>query len=543
MVPSSPREPGATAVASGNRPRDPTVAGYFDAFAPAPEWDELVWWPPDVFALCNLVLDHTEAYRFFIAPPSGTSWPPWPGWNRDVTDAARAWRDAVTQGTELPSLVRSCWSTVTRRRDVPLSSVRGGDAWDLCEALMTLHSAADEACAGIALGTESDGGSLEATARASLDAHGSLSRLSPERVRVVPKTHFAPGGITIRSVSRYLALSYEPLDIRWRHAGTAERSSRRTYNIVLVPWPLSVAAHDFRPVPPDLLGNMDSSRFGFFEFAPDCSLDLELVAALLDAAQKQAGAVDAVVFPEGAVRPDEIEGLERTLAEQKATLLVAGVREPGTAATFGRNYLHLGVRSDAGWDRYEQDKHHRWCLDQGQIRQYHLTRSLDPRKLWWEAIDIRERTLHVVDVGGGVTAVPMVCEDLARLDEVADVVRRIGPSLVLAVLLDGPQLPARWPCRYAGVVADDPGSSVLTLTSYGMATRSRPPGRPRSAVVAHWHGADGGVEIELARGASAVLLSTSLEHVTRWTADGRRHEDVPALTLSDVHQLRPRRHG
>ena len=83
------------------------------------------------------------------------------------------------------------------------------------------------------------------------------------------------------------------------------------------------------------------------------------------------------------------------------------------------NYLHFGVATSTGWKRYEQDKHHRWCLDDRQIRQYHLTRSLEPKRLWWEAIDISERTLHVIDVGGGITTVPLVCEDLARLDEVA----------------------------------------------------------------------------------------------------------------------------
>jgi 5-methylcytosine-specific restriction enzyme A len=51
--------------------------------------------------------------------------------------------------------------------------------------------------------------------------------------------------------------------------------------------------------------------------------------------------------------------------------------------------------------------------------------------------------------------------------------RSVGPNLVVALLMDGPQLTARWPARYASVLADDPGSSVLTLTSLGMCLRSR----------------------------------------------------------------------
>ena len=137
-----------------------------------------------------------------------------------------------------------------------------------------------------------------------------------------------------------------------------------------------------------------------------------------------------------------------------------------------------------------------------------------------------------------MTTAPLVCEDLARLDEVADLVRRIGPDLVVALLLDGPQLATRWPCRYASVIADDPGSAVLTLTPFGMAVRSRPPGMRRSRVVAHWNDAEAGPrEIELARGAAAVLLSASVRSARRWTADGRCHEDVPRLVLTDVRQM------
>src|SRR5262245_66013579 len=73
----------------GPRGRPHSVSSYFGAFAPAPEWDELVWWPPDVFTLANLVLDHTEAYRFVVAPPPGRRWPPLPHWSERVRAAAR----------------------------------------------------------------------------------------------------------------------------------------------------------------------------------------------------------------------------------------------------------------------------------------------------------------------------------------------------------------------------------------------------------------------------------------------------------------------
>lgn len=535
---SSEARPGLLAAPNTELDGERSVASYFDAFAPAPEWDELVWWPPDVFAVANLVLDHTEGYRFVVAPPQGRRWPPLPNWGDQVRDAGESWRRE--RGGDLPPLVHRYWEVVTEQRDRPLAMVRNGEAWELTTALLALHAMADEACADIASsGRKPVPPAFEARAWRLLQEQSSLSRISPTRVRIVPKTHFSPRGITIRSLSRHLALCYEAVDVRWRSIGPGASGERSDYNIVLAPWPLSVKGQDFRPAPPAPLENMDLDRFGFFEFAPEPSLDGDLLASTLEAAVDRCGRVDAVVFPETAVHPEALPDLERILAEREATFLIAGVREPPAASVLGRNYLHFGVRTRSGWRCYEQDKHHRWCLDERQIRQYHLTRSLTPKRLWWEAIDIGERLLHVIDVGGGITTAPLVCEDLARLDEVADVVRRVGPSLVVAVLLDGPQLASRWPSRYSSVLADDPGAAVLTLTSYGMAARSRPAGKPLSRVVAHWNSpVNGPQEIELAPRAAAILLSMSVETTTLWTADGRSHHDVPYLDLTEVQQLR-----
>ena len=92
-------------------------------------------------------------------------------------------------------------------------------------------------------------------------------------------------------------------------------------------------------------------------------------------------------------------------------------------------------------------------------------------------MDVPRRSIQIVEVGEGSTVVSLVCEDLAQIDDVADVLRSVGPMTVVTPLLDGPQLNSRWAARYASVLADDPGSTVLTLTSYGMAQRSRPAGR------------------------------------------------------------------
>jgi hypothetical protein len=415
---------------------------------------------------------------------------------------------------------------------------------ELCEALLTLHALADEACRQLSAPTSGDpAGPFERQAWDLLERRGSLARIDPARIRITPKTHFATRGLTIRSFSRYLALNYEAVETSWWRVAPPrwQATAPTEFRLLLLPWPLHVTSDAFRPVASPL-GNMDNDAFGFFEFDPRARLDLDLVERLLADARAGLGRVHGVVLPEDAVAADEVAPLEELLAEHGVIFLIAGVRQPAAPGRMGHNLVHMGARTRAGWDHFRQSKHHRWCLDESQIRQYHLSRRLDPTKVWWEAIDLPVRTAQIIDIGGGATIAPLVCEDLARLDEVADLLRRIGPSLVVSLLLDGPQLPQRWPCRYATILADEPGSAVLTLTALGMVARSRPPGVPRSRAVAVWCGPGSAVRpIALAPGAHGIVIDVALDAKTTWTADGRRHEcNTPAVKLTGVHQLRSR---
>jgi hypothetical protein len=523
---------------------DVTIASYLQSFSASPDWTAAVAWPPDAYALASLVLDHTEAYRFAVAPPVPSRWPPAPEWNECVVAAGRAWRESAScDGASPPPVVREQVDVVSRRRDTPLAAMRGGADAELSTALLTLHAMADEAASELLAPAS---GAFEQRALALLGSHESLSRFPASRIRVLPKTRVPTRGLTIRSFSRYLALSYEAVTVEWRRTMAGDRSAlppSRDFNAVLLPWPFEIRAGDFRPVAGPI-DNLDRDEFGFFEFAPDRSLPLDLVAAVLDDARRWVRRIDVVVLPEESIHAGELDGLESILADRGVFSLIAGVRASGAAATpsFGANRVHVAVRDGDRWHRIEQAKHHRWCLDGPQIRQYHLSRVLDPRRQWWEAVDLPERCIEVLDTGGGVTVAPLICEDLARIDEVADVLRRVGPTLVVALLLDGPQLRTRWPSRYASVLSDDPGSAVLTITSLGMALRSRPAGARPSRVVASWsdptHGAR---ELALGRDANALLVTASVGTSTGWTADGRRHADNTAdLTVSAVHQLRAR---
>jgi hypothetical protein len=303
---------------------------------------------------------------------------------------------------------------------------------------------------------------------------------------------------------------------------------------LLLPWPRHISASDFRPQDQSVR-RADREPFGFFDYAPAEPVDLDLIDRLLATAREEVDAVDVVVLPESAVPADELDELEAVLAAHYVGVLITGVRDVDQPA--GRqpgNWVHIGVRMGGRWWHYRQNKHHRWSLDEGQILQYHLGGALHPGVRWWEAMEVPRRSVQFVELAGGVTVVAVICEDLARLDAVADLLRTVGPTLVLTVLLDGPQLASRWTARYASVLADDPGSAVLTLTAFGMVERSRPGGVAPSRVVALWKDPARGIrEISLEPGAEAILLSTCVDRAARYSADGRWPAD-DATHLRDV---------
>ena len=356
----------------------------------------------------------------------------------------------------------------------------------------------------------------------------------------------------------------------WRPAGTScllviavPTPRPSTPQLLLLPWPLRVRESDFRAVEGSVQ-RLAKEPFGFFEFAPEERLDLDLVDRMLLAARDEVGSVDVVLLPESAVEESELDALEALLDRHGVTYLQAGLRarsrRPGG---LGSNQMHVGVnpRLEKGgssasspcgrWFHIRQDKHHRWSLDESQIYQYHLGGALHPHIRWWEAIDVPRRSVQVVEVGEGITIVSLVCEDLAQNDDVAEVIRSIGPTIVSTALLDGPQLTSRWSARYASVLADDPGSAVMTLTSFGMAQRSRPHGHDPSPVIALWKDPSRGTrEISLEPGAQGVLLTVCGARATRRTADGRWPVDsgthyfdvaVHQIRASDARSESPRR--
>ena len=532
-----------------------TIGEVLEHVAPGQTWRALACWPPDVFAVTGTILADTGVYRCVICPPEGESWPPSdampgnPPWEESVRSDGTEWAvcvaaaaetcaDAETMAPELPESVLLNCSILDGADRVALDSLDDKDSWQVASAILTLHAMADEACVGAGRQTDSW---LQQVALSALEETGSMSNLPADRVRVLPKLRPPDSGITVRSISHHLSLDRSEVHTNWLRPesvqGVRDDSERSKLTMLLIPYPSTVHASDFRSVARPLL-NMDQSRFGFYEYAPAESLDLSMVVELVETARSLAGSIDMVVLPESALDESETPQLQRVLSDAGIPCLIAGVHRPADqAGAFGANYAYIGGE---GWQAV-QHKHHRWCLDPSQIHQYHLGAALDPNQRWWEAIGIGRRSLNFVTIPDStdLTICPLVCEDLARPDPVTYVIRAVAPTLVVALLFDGPQLASRWPARYASVLADDPGCAVLTLTALGMAWRSQPAGFDPSRVIALWKDPHRGLQqITLAEGARAIALTAHRRDVEVTSADGRTSANpVAELVLSGIEQI------
>lgn len=106
--------------------------------------------------------------------------------------------------------------------------------------------------------------------------------------------------------------------------------------------------------------------------------------------------------------------------------------------------------------------------------------------------------------------------------------------------MDGPQRKDRWPARYATVLADDPGSSVLSVTSLGLIERTNQTGAytPANQIGLFRDDTGRATEIQLPRGAHAVCLTLQPTVITEHTLDGRPDKgDAQSWRLAGVQPV------
>ena len=312
----------------------PTIASLWAEVSGRELADQGLEWPPDVFALVGTVLGRTHAYRFAVSPPAGRHWPPAgaaPGTAPSAAppSAGAAWAEAP-EGAAAAAGGRRLGGAAGggvgdaggHRRRAGLAGLRG--AADRCSPPATRPAPASPP-RSTRCGTS--GYRFRARADELLARTGSLSRLPTHRLRVLPKVRTPPGGISFRSLSRYLCLRGAVVDVAW-HKVPARRSGlgQQQANVLLMPWPLRVRQRDFRPLSGSVR-RAENEPFGIFEFAPTEPFDLDLVERTLRGALDEVDGVDAVIFPESACRSTTSQPLEALLARYGVTVLLAGARE------------------------------------------------------------------------------------------------------------------------------------------------------------------------------------------------------------------------
>lgn len=544
--------------------------------------DFFLVWPPNLFAFTSVLFTQTGSYSRL------TDIHVWDEQSRQdhrdrVSEIASEWKKNLNRmrfdflissnparwiehRDSVPDAVRTSWNVL---RDVmaklgvgDIQDMWGKDKGHLFISALELHAIVDETCVG--WGIRLDEKISEQPRRAAQAAtailrnRGTLATIHPDRARILPKRHTPKVGLSRRSISSNLAFHQSSVVVDWETDGPKlieQQSLQRLMklSILLLPWPRVIRGVDFKAVEESPSVGISKNEDGLFTFAPTQTLGDELhskLPKLIKEAEGEIGNIHLVVLPEGALRWEELDALEKHLGPNTAAY-ITGVRNgPSGEKDFAGqrkledgNFLCYGFRKKDNpevWKRRPQRKHHRWRLDASQVTSYQLGGNLHPQYSWWENTPIGRRHASMINFGQELTICPLICEDLARQDPIADLIRSVGPSLVVALLLDGPQLKMRWSAKYASVLADDPGSSVLTLTSFGMVERHEVDGYDKSRVVALWSDHEGTRrEIALERNAEAIVLSLAVNTINAVTLDGRREDKVGtfALTFGGTRQL------
>ena len=495
-------------------------------------------WPPDVFALASSLLELSGGYCVVSC-----NWPPRADWASDACQHGATWRKTFAKSC--PSRVVKLWEKLLESVSLSLSQIQGRP--DLCTVLIELLAISDEASmgAGVPFTFElRDGFDFRADFLLATSNNSGGANLCDEvrlaSVRVLPKMHVPQSGLNLRSFSHHLALiTTSEIKPFWLPGGVSN-ADRETLDLLLLPWPLKISAKNFRQVgrASRTMKNLPEN-YGFFEYQRDDAPDL--INNVLETVQKiatKSGKPDVVVMPEGALTDSEFDQLSNMLYNQEIHL-IAGVAGKKNGDGTTQNCVRFNIPLMNQRIPVSQPKHHRWKLERNQIETYGL--NLPKTRQLWEHIPIKDRSLSFICVRDWLALCVLICEDLARPDPVGDLIRAVGPNLVIALLLDGPQLEGRWSGRYATALADDPGSSVLTLTSRGMTALSNPPGHVGAqrnvGKIALWKDIRGKSRVIDIGTGDAAFLHIRAEEREEWTVDGRSNEGATGYPLLKSYEI------
>lgn len=381
----------------------------------------------------------------------------------------------------------------------------------MARALLRLHAIADEASGnfGLLSAIHEDTAVARFMGNLLLTARGSVSTVPKHWVTVLPKMRTPQRGFTLRSFSHHLTCHTTEVETMWRVAPMLN-TPRNTLNILSVPWPENVDPGFFH-AEDDTFQHWRSFRY---DPPQEPELPVDSIIRLTSHLDEEGLSPHLVVLPEASISRSEFVKLLNALQEKyvrtwkearesdwensrrssvnrsHVPIVIAGVRhdpsknnerqpsadeEPveGDEEILHLNEVRLAIYFSGRWYVLGQRKHHRWQLDRSQIQQYQLEGKLSTDRSLFENIQLGQRRLSVLAPTGWLSLCPLICEDLAQLEPVSELIRGGGPTLLISLLMDGPQLAERWAARYASVFADDPGTAVLNQTSLGMCLQSK----------------------------------------------------------------------
>ena len=565
---------------------------------PRAGWTLPPYFPVDVFAAAAHLLQRSGAYAFIVAPfipPNGDfvyDGPTRASAQSDIDDwrkIGKAWADDPDRWHD----VIPFWKKLIAGRRARLAMTPPGTVapewWTSAHALLVIADEASEDFGykpetDTSLDTEEEKNNIRwANGLASylldmslrpepiidderpdderhISVHVALDSLAidAERhvARVLPKGRTTEIGCTMRTFSHNLALipPHGEANAYW-HKGYigSEALERRDLNLLLVPFPYVLPDNSFRGRESESVPG--GTRWGRFTIDQnwlaegDPASFTAFVDALIETAETDGVSVNAVILPEYALDWPIYDALVRHLRDRRHEIefVVSGISQD----CMGRdgNQVAFTVMNVDSMDgkRYavthSRRKHHRWCVERTQIEGYALQGDLDVDVCWWEYLAIEQRVLHIDVFRQRSAFTAVICEDLARVDPRLAMLRTLGPNLIFALLMDGAQIPSRWPGVYATGLADDPGSSVLTLTSLALVARSNAvrsaKGETTSRSIGLWKNrpvkeSDSNLEIlKLPERAHALVLRLASTEATETTMDGRPNNDTSAWYVID----------
>jgi len=382
----------------------------------------------------------------------------------------------------------------------------------------------------------------------------SISLADRNEINVLPKSRTAQLGCTLRGLSFNLAKLPGKGKIRVGWSPTITEPSLRknpVFNMLLVPYPYEIHSFNFKATK---LNNDAGLRWGYFStnIIEDDEADMrfvEFVGDLLKQSDERVGKTHGIVLPELAISLKSAINIINMICKRHPSIEFCcfGVREKfqkDIEKVVAVNGALMGLFEDGKIHQsFFHQKHHRWCLNEDQIDMYGLSPALDPSRTWWEDIRLTNRSIPFLVLRNKWSVTSLICEDLARNDPAREVVEAIGPNLVISLLMDGPQISSRWSARYATVLAEDPGSSVLSISSFGLIKRSNIKAKEKNIIpsrsFALWRDDNGkSTEIALKSGHHAAVVSITEFPRKELTFDGRQADDRLSLRLTGIRQIK-----